>query len=540
MPTGAPARPQQVLDGVHGAASVGSQGAEVAEGPPWVRVRHLSKSFGPARVLQDVTLDVRAGEIHGLVGQNGSGKSTLIKVLSGVHPADPGGVVEVNGSRLSSPVTPQELRRHGLAFVHQDLGLVDECTVVENIRLGQYAARRVSRSISWRQERAAATATLDRLHSSLDARRLVSTLPPGDKAVVAIGRALQSLPEGSGCIVFDESTRALPREILPDFYDIARRLAAAGTAIILVSHRLDEVLALTDRVTVLQDGRVVAGGVETRELTESSLARLLLGREVELDRRHGPAAHRPSGGTPLRAHALTSAGLHGVDLDVASGEVVGVTGATGSGHAELPYALAGVARGLGGTVEVGGKRFSLPVRSPSVLIAAGLVMVPEDRAHEGLAVELSARENLTLPRTAARGRLHLKTAWQDQEFAQAVELLGIVPPRPGLLVSSYSGGNQQKILLAKWLLHSPVAVVLHEPTQAVDVGARIDILRAVRATAARGVSVVISSIEAQDLAAICDRVLVMRDGAIATELTGEITAHAITAASHPAPAEPAA
>ncbi len=502
------------------------------DAPPWVRVRALSKTFGSVRVLDAVDFDVRAGEIHGLVGQNGSGKSTLIKVLSGVHAADPGSTVEVNGTGLSRPVSPQELRRHGLAFVHQNLGLVDECSVVENIRLGQYAVKPLSRSISWRRERAAALATLARLHSTIDPRSLVSSLPAGDKAVVAIGRALQGLPEGTGCIIFDESTRALPREILPDFYDTVRRLAASGTAIVLVSHRLDEVLALTDRVTVLQDGRVVAGGLQTRGLTESALARLLLGRELELTQERA-VSRRPADGHHLRAHSLTSPLLRSVDLDVAPGEVVGVIGASGSGHAELPYALAGEGRGLGGTVEVGGRTYPLPLRSPGELIKAGLAMVPEDRAREGLAVDLSALENLTLPRTRARGRVRLKTDWQEREFAEAVELVGIVPPRPGLLVSSYSGGNQQKILLAKWLLNSPVAVVLHEPTQAVDVGARMDILRAVRATAARGVSVVISSIESQDLAAVCDRVIVMRDGEVAIELTGDLTAHDITAATYP-------
>jgi len=505
----------------------------------WVRVRSLSKAFGVARVLRSVDFDVRAGEIHGLVGQNGSGKSTLIKVLSGVHAADPGSTVEVNGTLLSSPVAPVELRRHGLAFVHQDLGLVDECTVLENIRLGQYIVRRLSRRIDWKRERAGAEATLARLHSTVDTSALVNSLAPGDKAVVAIGRALQGLSEGTGCIVFDESTRALPREILPDFYATVRRLADSGTAIILVSHRLDEVLALTDRVTVLQDGAVVAGGVQTSGLTENALARLLLGREVELTAEKRPAPTAMAG-HHLRARGLQSATLRSVDLDIAPGEVVGVTGATGSGHADLPYAVAGVVPGCTGSVEIGGRTFALPVSDASQLIAAGLALVPEDRARDGLALSLSATENLTLPRTAARGRWRLASEWQHGEFDQAVELLGIVPPRGDLPISSYSGGNQQKILLAKWLLNKPVAVVLHEPTQAVDVGARMDILRAVRATAALGVSVVISSIEPQDLAAVCDRVLVLRDGAIAAELPAGATAHDITAATYPTPVATAA
>ena len=209
------------VDPACGCAPAGPHVSPAPEPEPaaWVRVRGLTKTFGPATVLRQVDFHARPGEIHGLVGQNGSGKSTLIKILSGVHAADDG-VVEVGGTALSNPVRPAELRRHGLAFVHQDLGLlVGEQTVLENIRLGQFAVRRVSRRIDWRRERVAARGTLERLHADIDCDRLVNTLRPGEKAVVAIGRALQGITPGTGAVVFDESTRALPREILPDFYD---------------------------------------------------------------------------------------------------------------------------------------------------------------------------------------------------------------------------------------------------------------------------------------------------------------------------------
>jgi ribose transport system ATP-binding protein len=510
----------------------------------WVSLHRLSKTFGPAQVLQEVDLDVRAAEIHGLVGQNGSGKSTLIKVLSGVHSADPGSVIEVNGARLSNPVRPAELRRHGLAFVHQDLGLVDECTVMENIRLGQFRVRPVSRRVDWSAERRVAEETLERLHTQIDPSRLVGSLTVGERVIVAIGRALQSIVPGGGCIVFDESTRTLPREILPDFYEIVRRLAASGTAVIIVSHRLDEVLKLADRVSVLRDGRLVAAGRPTRDLSEASLAALLLGRELELleerPRSRAGTSSSPAAasgtrpGPVLSARDLASGSLRGIDFSAEAGEIVGVTGPTGSGHAELPYVLAGVTRPASGTVSVDGREFALPVRDPEQLITAGVVLVPEDRAREGLAVKLSAEENLTLPRARRHGRLMLRSGWQAREFAQAAALLGIVPPRRHLPCSAFSGGNQQKILLAKWLLHRPRVVLLHEPTQAVDVGARMDILRALRATAATGVCVIVVSAESQDLAAICDRVVVLRDGAVAAELADEPTHNAITAATYPA------
>lgn len=513
-----------------------TRSSAVADDAVWVSLRSLSKTFGPATVLREVDLDVRSGEIHGLVGQNGSGKSTLIKVLSGVHAADEGSVIKVNGTRLSNPVAPMQLRRHGLAFVHQDLGLVDECTVLENIRLGQFSVRRISRRVDWAAEHAAAVQTLQRLHSDIDPLRLVSSLSLGEKAVVAIGRALQSITPGSGCIVFDESTRALPREILSEFYDTLRRLAADGTAVLIVSHRLDEVLALTDRVTVLRDGRVVAAGRATRDLNEQSLAHLLLGRELEtLEEQH---LHAPpagaSGRAALRARELTGGPLRGLEIEAYAGEVLGITGATGSGHAELPYVLAG-ALPASGIVRIVDREFTLPLRDPERMMAAGVALVPEDRVREGLAVTLTAEENLTLPRARRRGRAILRSAWQADEFQQAVSMLGIMPARRHLTISSFSGGNQQKILLAKWLLNRPRVMLLCEPTQAVDVGARMDILRAIRSAAARGVCLVIASMEAQDIAAACDRVIVLRDGEIAAELSSDPSPHAITAAVYPTP-----
>ena len=512
-------------------------------GHPWVELRSLSKTFGAARVLHDVDFTVRSGEIHGLVGQNGSGKSTLIKVLSGVHAADPGSHVAVDGTSLSSPVRPEELRRHGVAFVHQDLGLVDTCSVVENIRLGQFGQHRVTRRIDWRAERRVAAETLARLHMRLDPDRLVSGLHAGERAVVAVARALQSIVPGGGCIVFDESTRALPRELLADFYAMVRRLASDGTAVIIVSHRLDEVLALTDRVTVLQDGEVVAGDRATAGLTEASLARLLLGRELELlealPARPSSAADVTKRPVALEARGLRGGELRQLDLEVHAGEVVGITGASGSGQGDVPAVLSGARPLSSGVVRVGDVELRLPAGDPGRFIAAGVVLIPEERARDGIALELTAQENLTLPRVRARGRLRLRSGWQAEEFRRAADMLGIVPARGGLPGASFSGGNQQKLLLAKWLLHDPVVVVLHEPTQAVDVGARMDILRALRAAAARGVGVVVVSTEPQDLAAICDRVVVLREGEVAVELDADVTPHAITQAIYPDAAAPA-
>ena len=499
----------------------------------WLRVAGLNKTFGAAKVLKDLSFAARSGEVHALVGQNGSGKSTLIKILSGVYSADSAGALHVNGVPLANPVKPHELREHGLAFVHQDLGLVNECTVLDNIRLGQFTVRPISRRIDWRADRAAARQTLKRLHSTIDTGALVSTLEAGDKAVVAVGRALQGITPGTGCVVFDESSRALPREVLPDFYAIVRRLAQSGTAVITVSHRLDEVLALADRVTVLQDGTVVAGDRPTSGLTEQALAKLLLGRELELleersARQHHVSSHR----IPFSGRGLSSRTVHSVDLDVKAGEIVGLTGATGSGYAEMPALIGGALHDARGIIEVEGARLVLPA-GPAQTMKAGIASVPEDRARDGIALQMTAQENLTLPRTRGRGRLRLSGRWQRAEFHEAARMLGVVPASPDLRSGSFSGGNQQKLLIAKWLFNKPRVLLLHEPTQAVDVGARMDILRAIRRAADDGVCVIMSSAEPQDLAAICDRVVVMKDGRVSAELIHEITPHAVTEAVYP-------
>jgi ribose transport system ATP-binding protein len=487
-----------------------------------------SKTYGSTRVLADVALTLAPGEVHGLIGQNGSGKSTLVKILSGVVRPDAGASLRVDGHRLDLPSRPEQLNRSGLSFVHQDLGLITDATAVENIRMGRLARHPVSRRIRWDGEVERATETFRRLRSTIDPRTVVGELSPGQRSLVAIARALQSHEPGRGCIVFDESTQSLPRESLGEFYRVVERLAAEGTSVLLVSHRLEEVLRLAGRVTVLQDGRAVASGVPTAGMTEPDLARLLLGREVELaDLPRRPAKPASAAGT-FTATGLHGGGTDGLDLTVAPGEVVGVTGSTGAGHEGLPRLLGGALSGATGEIRMpDGTRLDLARASIGRHMAAGIALVPEQRAVEGLAPTMTALENLTLPRIRRGNALYLRRRWQQREFERAVAMLGITPADPGLTVGAFSGGNQQKILLAKWLLNRPDVLVLHEPTQAVDVGARVDILTAVRAAADAGAAVIICSVEAQDLAYVCDRVIVLRDGREHRSFTSDLSANDI-------------
>jgi ribose transport system ATP-binding protein len=493
--------------------------------PSALRLLGVSKRFGPALVLDDVSLELRPGEIHGLIGQNGSGKSTLIKVLSGFHRADSGAAVTPAGAH-PLPLSARELDGLGVAFVHQDLGLVDTASVADNIRVGRFVAARFSRRVRRRAEADAASRTLARLGSSLDPGMLVGALAPADRAIVAIARALQGHPDGGGILVFDESTQSLPREVLAGFYATVRELAASGAAILLVSHQLDEVMELTHRVTVLKDGRVAADGIATAGTSRQGLTRLMLGADADTQRLHDAVPTTPRDAA-LTARSLTARELRGLDLEVRAGEVVGITGTTGAGHDELPYALAGAAR-ASGSVSIGGARLDLASAGPGDLVRAGLALVPQGRVTQGLALGLSVQDNLSVPRLRARsGRWRVTKDWQREEFRWAVDSLGIVPPRADLPAAALSGGNQQKLLLAKWLVARPSVLVLHEPTQAVDVGARRDILRALREAARNGAAVVVVSIDAEDLASACDRILIVRDGAVASELTAPMTADRI-------------
>jgi ribose transport system ATP-binding protein len=503
-----------------------------APGIPRLSIRRLSKTFGRVRVLSEVDLDVAPGEIHGLVGQNGSGKSTLIKLLSGFYRADAGAEIQIDGVPLGLPIAPAELQRCGLAFVHQNLGLDADASVIENVRIGRFMVGRFTRRIKWREEAASVWATLESLGAGdIDPFASVSSLNHGQRASVAIARAIQGIEPGGGCIVFDESTQSLPREILHEFYGTVRALAASGTSVIMVSHRLDEVLALCDRVTVLEDGVATVSGHPTAGLTEADLTKLILGsshaqKGLSSVARRVERAFFESG---FAVEGIRGGAVDGVSIDVGRGEIVGVIGNAESGYDELPYLVAGARTPQSGSLTVRGQRLSGARINPATVARAGVAFVPGERVKEGIATDLLAYENLSLPRLGRKASpFLLRRRWQLDEFVQAVLALGVTPASPDLRTGSFSGGNQQKILMAKWLLNDPAVLIVHEPTQAVDVGARDDILTALRTRADAGLSVVISSLEADDLAAVCDRIVVMKAGRIHRELTGaEIAPHTI-------------
>ena len=432
-----------------------------------LRITRLSKTFPGTRALIDASLEIRPGEVHALIGQNGSGKSTLIKTLAGYHQADPGAAADLDGEPFAIGRDVPD----GLRFVHQDLGLVHELNAMDNLALrGGFISGAAGR-IRWREQEEETYRLLDRFAVDLDIHRPLAEATPVQRTVVAIIAALQGWQGGRGVLVLDEPTALLPHEEVERLFAMVREVKRAGTSVLYVSHRLDELFEIADRVTVLRGGRVVT----TRPIDEvdgHALASLMVGETVDPDYR-APVAARPEAPVVLELRDVRGQRLRGVDLDVHRGEILGIAGLAGTGMQELPYVIAGCAR------HPATGRIRLPQRSAEWLDVAdaaslGIPIVPADRAREAIVAEFAVRENLTLSvlgRLGPRGKLALgdEHALVDRWTGE----LGIVTSSPDALISTLSGGNQQKVVVARCLAREPELLVLSEPTAGVDIGTRV-------------------------------------------------------------------
>ncbi len=490
--------------------------------------RNLRKSFAGAVALDGVSLTVRRHEVHGLLGQNGSGKSTLIKILSGFHAPDPGGELEVFGRKVPLPIPAGESKRLGIAFVHQHLGMLPSLSVLENLRIGDFATEARLR-IDWRAERAKAEALFARFGLDIDPMASVETLAPVERALLAIVRAFEDLGQsetGHGILVLDEPTPFLPKRDVDRLFALVADIVAAGASVILVSHDIDEVLAITDRATVLSDGRV-AGSVVTAQTRRETLVELIVGRKLDAYRMERKPV--PATAATIRVAGLTGADIHDLTFDVRAGEIVGLTGLIGSGYASVPYLLFGEPRATAGTLAIGAERIAIASLHPARAQDHGIAMMPGDRLGMGGVGGLSIVDNITLPVLAAfRDPLGLNRRGMARVAGELSTQHDVRPNRPALPLEALSGGNQQKVLLAKWLHTQPRLLLLDEPTQGVDFGARQQIFAALDTAAQGGTALVVASTDYEQLEQICDRVLVFSRGRVVAELSGaELTKHRI-------------
>ncbi|MQY12509.1 Arabinose import ATP-binding protein AraG [Streptomyces sp. RB5] len=492
-----------------------------APAPPLLTMSGITKVFPGVRALDGVDLDVRAGEVHCLLGQNGAGKSTLIKVLAGVHQPDGGDILWQGApTALKSPVAAMRI---GVATIYQELDLVSHLSVTENVFLGHEPTTR-----GWLRRRTARTATADLLrrlgHPEIPPGRIVGTLSAAGQQIVSMARALS---HDVKLIVMDEPSAALDPDEVDNLFRIVRDLTAQGVAVIYISHRLEEIRRIGDRVTVLKDGRAVARGLPARTTPTSEIVSLMTGRNVEYVFPDRPPT-QPSADHPpvLRVEGLARRGEFApLDLEVRAGEIVGLAGLVGSGRSEVLETVFGARRPTAGRVWVDGR----PLRTGSTraAVAAGIGLAPEERKSQALLMRESVTNNVSVSSL----RRFSRAGWMDhgaerRATREVVRRLSLHPDNPDVPIRTLSGGNQQKAVLARWLLRECRVLLLDEPTRGVDIGARAELYAVIRDLADSGVAVVLVSSDIPEVLGLADRVLVLREGHVVHTAPGrDLTEH---------------
>ena len=491
------------------------------DGQKLLEFRSITKEFGGTRALSQVSLDLEAGEVLALLGENGAGKSTLIKTLAGIYRPD-GGEIRFRGEPyVNQPPKPN--KRQPVAFIHQDLGLIEWMTVAENVGLAQGFSMR-SRLIDWRRTEERAREALRLVGCDFDPSTRVQALTRTEKSLVAIARALAVEAD---VLVLDEPTASLPADEVERLFNAIRPLKERGVAMIYVSHRLDEIFRIADRVAVLRDGRLV-GQKPVARTTPDELIEMIVGRKA--DQLFVKAESKP-GEAIVSVRQLACQGVGPVSFDVLEGELIGLVGLRGAGQELVGRALFGC-QPFSGTVTIGGEQPDLS--SPEAAMRSGVGLIARDRTEESVAMSLSLRENTFLnPKAVGRGLFSVLAPSKEAALAEAIgESVGLRPNDQSLPIEALSGGNQQKVVVGRWLATGRRLLVAEDPTAGVDVGAKADIYRLIARALEAGLAVIVVSTDFEEIAHICHRALVFSRGRIVRELKGEeLTTSAVIAAA---------
>ena len=494
----------------------------MAHPAPLLTLRRAAKSFGGVRALRGVDFDLQPGEVHALLGENGAGKSTLIKLITGAHQPD-AGEITVAGRTLAG-LTPSLAQELGIACIYQQPALFPDLTVAENLGLRLEPAG-AWRRIDWGARRARAAELLGRVGATISPDAEVRSLSMPEQQLVEIACAVGA---GARIVIMDEPTASLTSREQERLFAVVRELRTAGVGIIYISHRLEEIFTLADRVTVLRDGASV-GTQAVRDMTEAGLIKLMVGREVA--QLYPPAESAPGATVlDLRAVGCAGSGVKNISFAVRAGEIFGLAGLVGAGRTELARVLFGRTPADAGEILLNGERIA--PRSPPEAVALGLAYVPEDRRRHGVMLEMPVAHNMTM---AVHSRLFpggwLKAGAENALALDFIRDLAVKCAGPGAPAGSLSGGNQQKVSLARWLAAKPMVLILDEPTQGVDVGAKSEIHRIIRRLAKDGLAVIMISSDLPEVLGMSDRIGVMRGGTLTAILPGHSDPHAVMAAA---------
>ncbi len=490
--------------------------------PPLLELRDIAKNFGAVRALRGVSFALQPGEVHALLGENGAGKSTLIKVITGAHQPD-GGTIRIAGEEVAH-LTPARARALGIACIYQQPALFPDLSVAENIGLRLQQTGAFTR-IPWKAQHRRAAELLQRIGAQIDPGAEIRTLSMPEQQLVEIACALGS---GARIVIMDEPTASLTQKEQHLLFAVVRELRTAGVGVVYISHRLEEIFALADRVTVLRDGESV-GTNPVDGMNEAALIKLMVGREVT--HLYPPSESAPAEPVlEVRDLGCAASGVHGITLEVRAGEIVGLAGLVGAGRTELARILFGLTPADAGEIKLRGQRIAID--SPRAAVEQGIAYVPEDRRRHGVILDMPISANTTMavhPTLFPGGWLRLAAERQlTLDFIRDLATKTSGPDAPG---SSLSGGNQQKVALARWLATKPRLLILNEPTQGVDVGAKSEIHKIIRRLAADGLAVLMISSDLPEILGMSDRIAVMRGGTITAHLPGNADAHTVMSAA---------